>query len=287
MTWKLSAFTDEAGDSCEAQIEAAQNNNLKRLDLRAMDGFNCTVMPLEHAKGVAEKLKAANLEVGMFGSPIGKIDIADNMSADIGKLDHLAEIAPILGCQSVRIFSYYNAQNRPHEFWQMESISRLSLLQKRAKELGLILYHENERHIYGDLCADVLQIAELRDGKSFKLIFDFDNYNQSGEDVWDNWTKLHDKTDAIHLKDSTKDSQHVPAGQGNGRIREILSDAKAKGWSGPIIVEPHLSHSGAVAATGPSGVANQAFGKMEAHESFKVAMDAAHQLLKDVGAETG
>ncbi len=285
MTWKLSAFTDEAGDSCEAQIEAAQSNGLKRLDLRAMDGFNCTAMPIEHAKGVAEKLKDANLEVGMFGSPLGKIDIADSMSTDLGKLEHLAELAPILGCQNVRIFSYYNKENRPHDFWQMESISRLSLLQKRAKELGLVLYHENERHIYGDLCADVLEIANLRDGKSFKLIFDFDNYNQSGEDVWDNWTKLHDKTDAIHLKDSTKTNEHVPAGQGNGRVREILIDALAKDWSGPVIVEPHLSHSGAVAATGPSGAANQAFSQMAPHESFKVALDAAHELLKNVGAQ--
>lgn len=285
MTWKLSAFTDEAGDSCEAQIKAAQENGLPRLDLRAMDGFNCTVMPIEHAKSVAEKLKTANLEVGMFGSPLGKIDISDSMKIDLEKLEHLAELSPILNCRDVRIFSYYNKENRPHEFWQMESLSRLSLLQKRAKELGLVLYHENERHIYGDLCADVQEIAKLRDGKSFKLIFDFDNYNQSGEDVWQNWQQLSEVTDAIHLKDSTATHEHVPAGQGNGRIREILSDALAKGWSGPVIVEPHLSHSGAVAATGPSGVANQAFSAMAPHESFKVALDAAHALLKDIGAQ--
>ena len=108
MTWHLSAFTDEAGDSCEAQIAAAQSNGLKRLDLRGMDGFNCTVMPLDHARGVAEKLAAAGLTVGMFGSPLGKIDIADDMQIDLGKLEHLASLAPILGCRAVRIFSYYN-----------------------------------------------------------------------------------------------------------------------------------------------------------------------------------
>lgn len=284
MGWKLSAFTDEAGASCEEQIAAAQSNGLRRLDLRGMDGHNCTTMPLDHARGVAEKLKAANLEVGMFGSPIGKIDIAESVSTDVEKLEHLAALSPILGCNAVRIFSYYNKENRPHDFWQLESLSRLSLLQKHARELGLVLYHENERHIFGDLCADVLEIANLRDGKSFKLIFDFDNYNQSGEDVWENWQKLHDKTDAIHLKDSTSANEHVPAGQGNGRVREILTDALSRGWNGPVIVEPHLSHSGAVAATGPSGQANQAFSAMAPHESFKVAMDAAHQLLKEVSA---
>jgi sugar phosphate isomerase/epimerase len=287
MAWLLSAFTDEAGDSCEAQIEAAQKNGLTRLDLRGMDGFNCTTMPLDHARGVAQKLNDAGLGVGMFGSPIGKIDIADSVQTDVAKLEHLAELAPILGCRSVRIFSYYNKENRPHDFWQLESLSRLELLKNRAKQLGMVLYHENERHIYGDLCADVLQIAQLRDKETFKMIFDFDNYNQSGEDVWENWTKLGDLTDAIHLKDSTESNEHVPAGQGNGRIREILTDAKARGWNGPVIVEPHLSHSGAVAATGPSGVANQAFSAMAPHESFKVALDAAHQLLKEIGAEVG
>ena len=284
MTWLLSAFTDEAGDSCEAQIEATQKNGLKRLDLRGMDGHNCTTMPLEHARGVAEKLKAAGLEVGMFGSPIGKIDIADDIRIDVRKLEHLAELAPILGCRAVRIFSYYNKKNSSHDFWQLESVSRLGLLKDRARELGMMLYHENERHIYGDLCVDVLEIARLRNKDTFRLIFDFDNYNQSGEDVWDNWTKLREVTDAIHLKDSTEKSEHVPAGQGNGRVREILTDAMARGWNGPVIVEPHLSHSGAVAATGPSGAANQAFGAMEPHESFAVAMDAAHKLLQEVGA---
>lgn len=284
MTWLLSAFTDEAGDSCDAQIEAAKKNGLKRLDLRGMDGHNCTAMPVEHARGIAEKLKAAGLEVGMFGSPIGKIDISDDVRGDVRKLEHLAELAPILGCRAVRIFSYYNKDNRSHDFWQLESLSRLGLLKDRARELGMMLYHENERHIYGDLCADVVEIARLRNKDTFRLIFDFDNYNQSGEDVWDNWTKLRDATDAIHLKDSTEANEHVPAGQGNGRVREILADAVARGWSGPVIVEPHLSHSGAVAATGPSGAANQAFSAMLPHESFQVAMDAAHKLLKEVGA---
>jgi hypothetical protein len=32
-------------------------------------------------------------------------------------------------------------------------------------------------------------------------------------------------------------------------------------------------------------VANQAFGTMAPHESFKVALDAAHTLLKEIGAE--
>jgi len=287
MSWSLSAFADEAGGSCDEQIAALQQAGLRHIDIRSMDGFNVTALPVEQARQVKEKLDAAGITVAMYGSPIGKIDIADDVESDLAKLRHLAELVPVLGCNAVRIFSYYNKQERPHDEWQGESIHRLRQLRDTAKELGLVLYHENERHIFGDLADDVLVIAnEVRDGETFRLIFDFDNYNQSGENVWDNWQKLRDVTDAIHLKDS-KDKQHVPVGQGTGFVREILADAVARGWQGPLSIEPHLSHSGAVAATGPSGVANQQYGKMSPNESFQAACEVAKQLLAEVQAPVG
>jgi sugar phosphate isomerase/epimerase len=185
----------------------------------------------------------------------------------------------------VRIFSYYNAQGRSRDEWQSESLNRLKRLRDEASRLGLVLYHENERHIFGDLCADVQTIArELRDSPDgvFRLIFDFDNYNQSGEDVWQNWLALRDMTDAIHLKDS-RDNQHTPVGQGTGRVREILEDAANSNWRGPMSIEPHLQHSAAIMATGPSGTANQQFANMTQAESFALACRAATDLLKQTG----
>ncbi len=284
MSWKLSAFADEAGGSCDEQIAALQRAGLRYIDIRSIDGHNVTVLPLDHARQVKEKLDAAGITVAMYGSPIGKIDIADDVESDLQKLRHLGELIPILGCNAVRMFSFYNKENRPHDEWREESLQRLRQLRDEAEKLGLVLYHENERHIFGDLAEDVLTIArELRDGKTLRLIFDFDNYNQSGENVWENWLKLRDDTDAIHLKDS-KEKQHVPVGQGTGFVREILADAVARGWQGPLSIEPHLSHSGAVAATGPSGVANQEYGKMKPSESFHAACQAAKELLAEVGA---
>ena len=281
--WKLSAFADEAGNSCEEQIAALRDAGLNYIDIRGMDGYNITAMPLDVARAAKEKLDTAGIQVAMFGSPIGKIDIADDMESDLEKLRHLGEVAPILGCNAVRIFSYYNAGAKPHDEWRDESLNRLRRLRDEASRLGLVLYHENERHIYGDLCADVQVIAgELRDGV-FRLIFDFDNYNQSGENVWNNWLALHDVTDAIHLKDS-HDKQHTPVGQGTGHVREILRDARERNWSGPLSVEPHLQHSAAIAATGPSGTANQQFTHMTQAESFALACRAATDLLKEIGA---
>lgn len=283
LMWTLSAFSDEAGTSTQAQIQALQRAGLSHIDIRNIDEHNISTLPLEHARRIKTQLDEAGIATQMFGTPIGKIDIADDFQTDRDKLRHLAELAPILACNALRIFSYFNAHGASHDEWKTESLRRLKQLRDDAEELNLVLYHENERHIFGDLGDDVLALAALRNA-NFKLIFDFDNFNQSGESVRATWDKLADLTDSIHLKDSTKDNKHVPVGQGNGQVREILADALARGWSGPLAVEPHLSHSGAVAATGPSGQANESYASMKTEDSFHIAVDEAKKMLNEVGA---
>ena len=283
MNWTLSAFSDEAGTSADQQINALLRAGLRFIDIRNIDGYNIAELPIEAAKTVKIKLDDNGIGTQMFGSPIGKIDVGDELLLDIDKLNHLGEMAPIFGCGAVRMFSYYNRSQRSHDEWQKLVLERLQTLRDRAEKMGLVLYHENERHIFGDLTDDVETLADLR-GANFKLIFDFDNYQQSGEDVWATWLRLAERTDAIHLKDSTPDNRHVPVGQGNGQVEKILADALARGWSGPLTIEPHLTHSQSVVSTGPSGQQNQAFAQMEPRESFHIAAQAAKDLLEKIGA---
>ncbi len=282
--WTLSAFSDEAGASCDEQITAAKHAGLSRIDIRSIDGFNITELPLENAKTIKNKLDDAGISVQMFGSPIGKIDILDDMEIDVEKMHHLATLAPVLDCNAVRIFSYYNKTEIPHVEWREKSLANLTRLRDEAEKLGLVLYHENERHIYGDLGADVMEIACLR-GTNFKLLFDFDNYQQSGEDVYAVWRSLAEQTDSFHLKDSTSENMHVPVGLGNGQVEKILRDAVARNWNGPLAVEPHLAHSGAVALTGPGGIVNESYANMPPVESFHLAVETATKLLNKIGAK--
>ncbi len=284
MNWTLSAFSDEAGPSADQQINALLRAGLRFIDIRNIDGHSITELPIEQAKIVKLKLDDHGITTQMLGSPIGKIQVDDELLLDIDKLNHLGEMAPIFGCGAVRMFSYYNKSELSHDEWQKHTLERLSTLRDRAEKMGLILYHENERHIFGDLTADVETLATLRNA-NFKLIFDFDNYQQSGEDVWATWERLRDRTDAIHLKDSTEDNMHVPVGQGNGQVEKILADAVKTGWSGPVTLEPHLTHSKSVVSTGPSGQQNQAYAEMDSAESFEIAAQAAKDLLEKVGAD--
>ena len=283
MNWTLSAFSDEAGPSADQQINALLRAGLRFIDIRNIDGHNITDLPVEQAKIVKAKLDDHGIQTQMLGSPIGKIQVDDELLLDIDKLNHLGEMAPIFGCGAVRMFSYYNKSELSHDEWRKHTLQRLETLRDRAEKMGLILYHENERHIFGDLTDDVETLADLRNA-NFKLIFDFDNYQQSGEDVWATWLQLRDRSDAIHLKDSTQDKEHVPVGQGNGQVEKILADAVTRNWSGPLTLEPHLTHSQSVVSTGPSGQQNQAYSQMEASESFEIAAQAAKDLLEKVGA---
>lgn len=85
---------------------------------------------------------------------------------------------------------------------------------------------ENECGTYSDRLPEVLQLIwPLQERAPIDLIFDFDNYHQSGDDCWSNWLALRDRVTAFHLKDRNKANVHVPLGEGCRKVMEILEDA--------------------------------------------------------------
>ena len=290
MSWILSAFADEAGESTDEQLAVLKQTGLDHIDPRNVDGHTITDLPVDHAREVKARYDEAGIRVNMFGSPIGKIDIADDFQVDLDRLQRLAKLAEVFDCRAVRIFSYFNANSVSEHEWRAASLERLNKLVDLAEKLDLVLYHENEKHIFGE---PVRRVTVLRDeihsrrGERFKMIFDFDNYNQAGEDVWAAWQALGEAAAAIHLKESKRQPdgsfQHVPMGTGDGHAPRVLADLAERGWEGPLTLEPHLAHSAAVLATGPSGAANQALSDLTPAECFAIAADAAKKLLVDVG----
>ncbi|MHC4996058.1 MAG: sugar phosphate isomerase/epimerase family protein [Planctomycetota bacterium] len=290
MRWTLSAFADEAGDTIDEQVAALVEAQIDHVDLRNLNGYNITNLPVDFASEVKAKLDEAGISVCMYGSPIGKIDIADDFELDVEKLKHLGEMKRIFGATCVRMFSYFNKASAPLDEWRSVAVDRLLRLADLAGELGLVLYHENELGIFG---GPLEQVKVLRDEvhakkpEQFKLIFDFDNYNQCGEDVWGNWLELRDTTGAIHIKESKRQDDgglpmHVPAGQGDGYIAEIFADLAERGWDGPLTLEPHLGRSAGVVATGAHGQANQALADLSNNETFQIAAKAARELIGQV-----
>jgi sugar phosphate isomerase/epimerase len=286
MTWRLSGFADEAGLPLASQIEVTRQSELRYLDLRGVGEYSVVNLPIDQAKQAAESLRESGLAVNMFGSPIGKVDIADDFEDQRQKLAHLAQLAEIFDCRDVRVFSFFNQHGASLSAWGEQSIAWLSALRDQARELGLRLWCENERFTYADRCAEVLHVAQsLCDGDSFYMIFDFDNFNQSGDDCWANWQQLKPYVGAFHLKESTRDGSHVPVGEGAGQIEAILRDALDSGWDGPLSMEPHLARSEAVMATGPHGQTSQTLSHLGDQEVYVYGVQVAHRLLSRIGAD--
>lgn len=286
----LSAFADEAADSLDDQLTSLRKGGMSWIDLRNVDGVNVSALKLSHARAIRAKLDAAGVRVSMLGSPIGKVSLDEEAKTCVERLQHLAVVSNIVGCNRVRIFSYYNSKKAPlgESEWRAESLKRLHKLKAEADRLGMVLFMENEPGLFGDTLVRVRSLlAELRDANAsarvFGSIFDLDNFLQAGENVWLAWEALRDQTDAFHLKESKRTEggsfEHVPLGEGDCSARRILADARERGYNGLLSLEPHLSHSPAVLTTGPHGSANRSLKELGPSGTFQVAADAAVALL--------
>lgn len=283
MTWTLSAFADEAADSAADQIASLLKAKIDHVDLRSVDGINIVELPVEHANQVKQMLDDAAIQVGMYGSPIGKTDIADDVQVELERLDHLSKMLDVFGATNVRIFSFYNKGGLPGHDWKARSVDKLGKLRERAAELGLVLFHENETEVYGDHPDQVAELAELR-SESFKLIYDFANYQRTGAEPWANWQRLKPVTDALHFKDQKANGDHVPIGKGDTMASEIVADAVASGWSGPCTLEPHLFMSDAVLSTNVHGRGDTSLEGKSREALFQIAAENAHTLMGKAGA---
>lgn len=233
------AFADEASAMIEEQIAAMKRNGLQGIEIRNVDGTNISDLSLEKAREVYKKMKEADLLVWSLGSPIGKIDIeTDDFEAELEKFKHTLEIAKVLDCKNIRMFSFYIPHGKEPADYKKEVIRRLRLFVEIAKDSGIELCHENEKGIYGDNAMRCLEI--FKEVPELKGIFDPANFVQSGQDTKEAWELLRPYIKYLHIKDALKDGNVVPAGQGIGNLQYIMDDFVAQGGV-DVTVEPHLT----------------------------------------------
>ncbi|MDE6747206.1 MAG: sugar phosphate isomerase/epimerase, partial [Oscillospiraceae bacterium] len=183
---------------------------------------------------IRKKLEDSRLAVWSVGSPFGKIGIEDDFVPHIEKFKRNLETAEILGAEHMRIFSFY-VPNDTAENYSEEVMSRLEKFQSAAKGSGVILCHENEKGIYGDI-ADRCGVIH-QNFPEIKAVFDPANFIQCGQDTKAAWEILAPYVEYIHIKDALADGSVVPAGKGLGNIPYILENYRGN----VLTVEPHLS----------------------------------------------
>ena len=105
-----------------------------------------------------------------------------------------------------------------------------------------MLLHENEKDIYGDVPDRVLDIVESVGSPALRLAWDPANYVQVGVTPFtDGYAKLRPHTVYVQIKDALlATGDVVPAGEGDGQVRETVRALAADGFDGFFSMEPHL-----------------------------------------------
>ncbi|MBQ4612962.1 MAG: sugar phosphate isomerase/epimerase [Clostridia bacterium] len=233
----LGAFADEAGNDIDVQIDAMLKNGIKHLEARTVGDKNFVQFSVAEAKTLKEKLDANGLRIWSIGSPLGKIQITDPMAPHLDEVKHAVELANIVGAERIRMFSFYMPQDQDPTIYRDEVMERLGRMVEVANGSGVMLCHENEKGIYGDVasrCAEILRAYPAMGG-----VFDPANFVQCGQDTLEAWELLKDRIDYMHIKDCMADGTVVPCGKGIGHVPEIVGKFIAQGGR-QLTMEPHL-----------------------------------------------
>lgn len=146
-----------------------------------------------------------------------------------------------------------------------------------ASSRNLVLLHENEKGIYGDVGARCLDLMKNFYSEAFGCTFDFANFVQCGQDAMEAYEMLKNYISYVHVKDAIKkDGVVVLPGDGDGKLGEILEKLHQRGYQGYLSLEPHL-----VDFSGLQGLEQDAKkrGRNDGEEAFTQAHQALCKLL--------
>ena len=256
MTFILSGFADEISPELDEQLAVLAAESISHLELRSVWSTNVADLAGSDLASFRHALDDAGVHVSAIGSPIGKIELEAPLGPELERMRRVADIASELGTQIVRVFSFFVPPGVPPERHRSQVIDRMCALTQIAEDRGLILAHENEKEIYGDRperCADLITAVG---SPALRATFDAANFVQCGVQPYtEGYDLLRPYLVYLQVKDAVAATgEVVPAGQGDGQVRETLSALRDSGFEGYVSLEPHLGQSGRYGGfSGPQG----------------------------------
>ncbi len=283
----LSAFSDEAGIDLDEQISACHANGITHMELRGLPQGNISTLTTDDAWVLKAKLDSEGMQISAIGSPYGKINIADDFEPHFEAFQNTVEVAKILGCRLIRMFSFYFEEGQSYEAYRDEVFSRVGRMADYALEHHVLCCHENEKEIYGDTAARCLDLYRHFEGR-LAGVFDPANFIQCGVQPLEAYEMLEPYILYMHIKDAEMaDGSVVPAGAGDGHVKEILRRFKKMEGKRFLSLEPHLKVFDGLDALEKDHETAQ---KMEQYTyptnraAFDAAAQAMHQLLDSLDA---
>jgi sugar phosphate isomerase/epimerase len=272
--WTLSGFIDEISDDFSLQCTIAAELGLRYVEVRSAWGTNILDLDDAQLSRVRETLSVYGLKVSSIGSPIGKISIDDEFPPHLERMRHAVEVAKTLEAPYIRIFSFFIPEGTDPDSRRDEVISRMEDLADVAADSDVILVHENEKDIYGDIPRRCLDIVTSVSSPKLRLAWDPANFVQVGvRPFTEGYEMLRPHVSYIQIKDALlTNGTVVVAGAGDGEVRETVRALQADGFDGFFSLEPHLGEY-------------TAFGALSGPELFTRAWRAFTEILSSEGVQ--
>lgn len=240
---KLSGFADEISPDLAVQLDTLEDLQIQYLELRGVWGKNVLQLTDDELDQVKAELDRRGMGVSAVGSPIGKVPIDSDFDEYKLLVQHAIDVANLLETPYIRMFSFY-----PDDLDRdrAEVMRRMQAMVDMAAAGGVTMLHENEKGIYGEQPERCLDLHQTVQGEHFRATFDPANFVQAGVKPFDQaYPLLRPYIAYYHIKDAVMEDGHVvPAGEGDGQVRQILAAAEAAGYDGFLSLEPHLRVAG-------------------------------------------
>jgi sugar phosphate isomerase/epimerase len=255
---KLMGIGDEAGASLETQLAATRDLGWQHIELRAAElpghpKANFHDLPDAAFDAAVRLIEVSGVRAYCFGSAIMNWakNVEDPFEVTLAEVKRCIPRMIRLGTKFVRIMSFKpgDAEYKiPAEVFR-----RVKEVTNRFLDAGLQPVHENCMNYGGMSWQHTLELLDKCPG--LKLVFDTGNpvfiADRSKpkpwprQSAWEFWQNVRDHVIHLHIKDASYDPAQNPEtyhwpGEGQGCVREIIQDAKARGYAAGLSIEPHM-----------------------------------------------
>lgn len=239
----LSAFADEIDMDLTTQMDVLDKYGIRHIEMRGVNGKNLSDCPVSEARDIKRQMDARGFQLSAVGSPIGKIGITDDFAPHLEQFKRVLEIANIMETDYIRMFSFFIPKGENPDNYEDAVLERWHRFIQAADGCGVTLLHENEKGIYGDNAERCLNLMQKLDCDWVRATFDPANFVQCGVEPYPHaYELLKPYITYMHIKDAKfADGSVTPAGQGDGRVPEILAALQQSGYDGFLSLEPHLA----------------------------------------------
>ncbi len=242
--WTLSGFGDEIDPEPAVQAAVLAALGARHIEVRGAWGRGVLELDDDELDRLAALLEVRGVAVSAIASPVGKVDVALPVDHELARLARALEAAQRLGAPYVRVFSFL-APGRSPERVRDAVLERMRALAELAELEDVVLLLENEKDVYGDVPERVLDVVESVGSPALRVAWDAANFVQVGVRPYTGgYLLLRPHLAYLQVKDAlAATGEVVPAGEGDGELRETLAALRDDGFAGFASLEPHLARA--------------------------------------------